>query len=137
MPRKENFFNEMEQERQAEKKRLQDPAILLPLLQAAIKEVNEDILSCRAECLKHNWTDDSGPLMPQVTEIVEVIDAEYDFNLRSEHSQVSVYAKDEHGCLGVLYCNSSSYSGSFYEPPDSETNIYWDLSTPLLGTELC
>lgn len=108
----ESFFTEMADEEAKENARLREPFVAVDILRSAIEQ----------------WNKDAEPedAVTQVYLVREVLDAESSWSFRTTKTHIRARALDSEGREGVINYWESSYSGSFYEPPDGDMEIAWE-----------
>ena len=62
-------------------------------------------------------------IQPMPVKVLRVVSAEFGESFR--HTKLIVEAVADNGKFGTLTVTDTYYGGSFYEPPDGETNIEW------------
>lgn len=113
-------FDDMEQSRVEYENKLRDPVTALKTLQEVIERWNK----YERECVSQGQE-----IHPMPVKVLRVISAEYHESFRSSSTRLTVVAVADNGKFGKLTMTDSNWSGSFYEPPDGETNIEWEFQT--------
>ncbi len=111
-----------------------------------LQEEAKNILDCWTDDCKHNgqvdefnrhdfktgeWIQekrvyDAGPRPPQPIELIEVLDVQHSQTFRSSKAKIVAKCKADDGKEYVYTLCRGDYSGSFYEPPDSEVELTWE-----------
>lgn len=110
-----------------------------------LQEEAKNLLDCWTEDTKHNgevsehnyhdfktgqWITktsvfDAGPRPPQPVSLIDVVDAQHSQTFRSSKTKLVAKCKADDGKEYIYTLRRGDYSGSFYEPPDSEVDLQW------------
>jgi len=105
-------FKQIDDERKKEERELKNPKAALKLFQQEIKEWNEY---------------DPEQAIENVKEIVEVLDVSLKYKgFSTTYLDVKALAIGETGRRGIVRLSSYSFSGTYWNPPDEETEVYWE-----------
>jgi len=107
-----NMFDEIEQSyRQEEERFRNNPDELLNTLREEVKFYNE--------------ADPDAEQLPLPKVVQKILEVKVGGTFRTSTLEVKAECQKEDDSVGVLHFSSSSSAGSFYEPPDYESNVRW------------
>lgn len=120
------MFDEMEQSRLEYENKLRQPDVALAELREIVERWNKYELDEAREFPKH-----AKAYPPDIyampVKVLQVLNAEFGESFSGHSKKLVVMAVADNGKLGKLTVSDTYYSGSFYEPPDGETNIEWEF----------
>ena len=110
----EEFYHDMEKARLEEEDKLRTPAHALMILQGAVEAENK----YRKENKER--------LLAMPVKVLEVKSAAYSDGFRETSTKITATAISKGKRKGTIEFSTWSTRGSFYEPPDGETEITWN-----------
>lgn len=116
------MFADMEKSRQETEAEYRNPEFALKTLIEAIKNENSYLTENHADDIANGTVQ----LIDEPVRVTEVFDVEYKENFGGRSLLLSVVAERKDGTSGVLELREWYSRGSFYEPPDGETDVWWD-----------
>lgn len=78
------------------------------------------------EYIKETSVYDAGPRPPQPIKLVEVVKVDFTQNFRSSKSIIVAKCEADDSKTYQYTLSRGDYSGSFYEPPDSDIDLQWE-----------
>jgi len=69
---------------------------------------------------------DAGPRPPQPVKLIEVVDVQHSQTFRSSKAKIVAKCEADDGKIYTFTLSRGDYCGSFYEPPDAESELTWE-----------
>lgn len=109
----DEFYSDMEKERQEQENKYKIPEVALATLVEAVGQENK-------------WRRENRERpMAMPAKVLEVISVAYSFGIKNQSTKITVRAVTKGKRVGILEYSEWETAGSFYEPPDGETQISW------------
>jgi hypothetical protein len=106
----QEYYHDVNEACDYEEKKFQDYNYALNYLREAVEEYNGY---------------DPDITIPMPIEVKNIIHVNVSMGMKKDSTSLEAEAIDENGKLGVIQLDCNSWSGSVWEPPDYELNVFW------------
>jgi hypothetical protein len=116
-----DIYSEIDADSRREEERMQEQEHALELVRSALKDAEE------------YWEDEygEGTKVPEITEVVHVIEARVSQNMRSSGQLFRAEVRDSKGNLCYFEHTYSHWSGTMLDPPEEDSTMYFGEFRPM------
>lgn len=109
----EEMYTEMDNDKQEQRKKMEDPATALKILREVVQRDNRD-------AKEHGYKQIAEPI-----KVLKVLNVDYDYSFGSSSEKILAIALTKGKRKGVIEYSSWTTNGTYWEPTDGETEINW------------